>query len=130
MVIAIFVNGAYHKYTLGYNFSIPTTPQKISVSELVVIFGAHPCFWPFFGLCRIIGIRTFNFGPLGHQKMTQNDNGPGLGWNYGETSFFFVRPKSSFLDKNGFLTQKIQSWERHLFSLNNVFRSCPEHGKN
>ena len=49
MVIAIFVNRAYHHYTRGYNFPIGTTPNKISISELGVIFGAHPCYtyWPF-----------------------------------------------------------------------------------
>ena len=39
---SIFVNRAYHKYACGYNFSIRTTPIKISVSVLEVSFWAHP----------------------------------------------------------------------------------------
>ena len=42
MVIAIFVNRAYHKYTRGYNFPIQTSPKKISVSEQLVIFRGSP----------------------------------------------------------------------------------------
>ena len=38
IVIAIFVIGANDHYTRGYNFPIGTTPKKISVSELGVIF--------------------------------------------------------------------------------------------
>ena len=34
MVIAIFVNRAYHKNTRGYNFSNQTTPQRNSICEL------------------------------------------------------------------------------------------------
>ena len=44
IVIAIFVNGAYHQYTRGYNFPIRTTQKKISVSELGVIFWGSPLF--------------------------------------------------------------------------------------
>ena len=50
LVIAIFVDGANDHYTRGSNFPIGTTPKKFSVSELGVIFGAHPCFWPFWAL--------------------------------------------------------------------------------
>ena len=34
MVIAIFVDRAYHQYTQGYNFPMRTTPKKISFFEL------------------------------------------------------------------------------------------------
>ena len=44
MVIVIFVNRAYHKYTRGYNFLIRTTPKKISISEQWVIFRGSPLF--------------------------------------------------------------------------------------
>ena len=64
IVIAIFVDGAYHQYTRGYNFPIGTTPNKISVSELGVIFWGSPLFLALLGLCRIIGISTLNFGPF------------------------------------------------------------------
>ena len=63
-MIAIFVNGAYHKYTWGYNFPIGTTPKKISVSELGVIFWGSPLFLAVLGLCHDRGISTLNFGPI------------------------------------------------------------------
>ena len=97
MVIAIFVNRAYHKYTRGYNFPIRTTPKKNSVSELGVIFWGSPLFLAVLGLCHDRGISTLNFGPISTKlggtvraikKMTQNDNGPGLGRNYGESAVF------------------------------------------
>ena len=44
LVIAIFVDGANDHYTRGYNFPIGTTPKKISVSELGVIFWGSPLF--------------------------------------------------------------------------------------
>ena len=88
MVMAIFVNRAYHKYARGYNFPIQTNPKKISVSEQGLIFQGSPLFLAVLGLCRIISISTLNFGPfltkLGgtvHKIMTNNDNGPGNGRN-------------------------------------------------
>ena len=93
MLIAIFVNRAYHQYAWGYNFSIWTTPKKISVSELGVIFRGSPLFLALLGHSHFRGISTLNFGPLSTKiggtvqavmKMTQNDNGPGLGRNYGD----------------------------------------------
>ena len=62
MVITIFVNRAYHQYAWGYNFSIRTTPKKISVSELGVIFWGSPLFLALLGLCQFISISTLNFG--------------------------------------------------------------------
>ena len=97
MVIAIFVNRAYHKYTRGYNFPIRTTPKKISVSGLGVIFWGSPLFWAVFGHSHVRGATTLNFGPISTKlggivraikKMTQKDNGPGPGRNYGETGVF------------------------------------------
>ena len=44
LVIAIFVDGANDHYTRGSNFHIGTTPKKISVSELGVIFWGSPLF--------------------------------------------------------------------------------------
>ena len=43
-MIAIFVDGTKNHYTRGYNFPIRTTPKKISVSELGVIFLGSPLF--------------------------------------------------------------------------------------
>ena len=63
-VIAIFVNGAYHKYTQGYNFPIRTTPKKISVSELGVIFRGSPLFLAVSGHSHFRGISALNFGPF------------------------------------------------------------------
>ena len=94
---AIFVNGAYHQYTRGYNFPIGTTPKKISVSELGVIFGGSPLFLALLGHSHVRGIPTLNFGPISAKlggtvqaikKMTQKYNGPGPGRNYGETGVF------------------------------------------
>ena len=90
MVIAIFVNRAYHKYTRGYNFPIRTTPKKISVSEQWVIFWGSPLFLALSGYSHVRSISTLNFGPFSTKlggnvraikKMTQNDNRPGLKQN-------------------------------------------------
>ena len=42
--ITIFVNRAYHQYTIGYNIPIGITPKKISVSEVWVFFQGSPRF--------------------------------------------------------------------------------------
>ena len=93
MVTAIFVNRAHHQYAQGYNSPIQTTPKKISVSELWVIFQGSPLFLALLGLCQFISISTLNFGPFSVKldrikKMTQNDNGPGPGRNYKKTAVF------------------------------------------
>ena len=84
MVIAIFVNRAYQQYARGNNLD---HPKKMSVSELLALSGHSP----------IIIITTPNFGPFSRKlggtvraikKMTQNDNGPGLGRIYRETAVF------------------------------------------
>ena len=129
----------------GYNFPIWITPKKISVSELCVIFRGSPLFLAVPGHSPITIIITFNFGPFSTKlggtvrvikKMTQNDNGPGPGWNYRETAVFTFGRKV-FFGQKWVLTQKItqnflRDWylfgKRQLFSLNNFFRSWPEHG--
>ena len=114
MVIAIFVNRAYHQYAWGYNFPIRTTPKKISVTELGIIFQGSPLFLALLGLCRFISISTLNFGPFSTKlggtvrtikKMTQNDNGPCPGRNYRETGVFTFGRKVVFGLKMG-LTPK------------------------
>ena len=115
MVIAIFVNWAYHQNARGYSFPIQTTPKKISLSELWVIFQGTPLFLAVLGHSHItIIISTLNFGPsstkLGGtvqaiKKMTQKDNGRGPGRNYGETGVFTFGRKVFFGLKMG-LTPK------------------------
>ena len=108
VVIAIFVNRAYHQYAWGYNFPIRTTPTQISVSMLWVIFQGSPLFMALLGLCLFIDISTLNFGlfsaKLGGtvrtiKKMTQNDNGLGPSQNYGETGDFTFNGKVFFWPK-------------------------------
>merc|ERR1712140_15473 len=89
-VIAIFVNGANNHYTRGYNFPIGTTPKKISVSELGVIFWGSPLFLAFFGHSHFRGATTLNFGPISTKLgravrviKKMKDNGPGPGRNDG-----------------------------------------------
>ena len=69
-------------------------PRKVSVSKLWVIFRGSPLFLAVSGHSHFRGISTLNFGPFSTKvggtvraikKMTQNDNGPGPGRNYGET---------------------------------------------
>ena len=61
LVIAIFVDGTNDHYTRGYNFPIGTTPKKISVSELGVIFWGSPLFLAVFGHQRVRGATTLKF---------------------------------------------------------------------
>ena len=98
----------YYYYTRGYNFPIGTTPKKISVSELGVIFWGSPLFLAVFGHSHFRGATTLNFGPISTKlggtvraikKMTQKDNGPGPGRNYGETAIFTLSPKVIFWHK-------------------------------
>ena len=104
----------YYYYTRGYNFPIGTTPKKISVSELGVIFWGSPLFLAVFGHSHFRGATTLNFGPISTKlggivrvikKMTQKDNGPGPGRNYGETGVFTFGRKVVFGLKMG-LTPK------------------------
>ena len=113
-MITIFVNGAYNHYTQGYNFPIGTTPKKISVSELGVIFWGSPLFLAIFGHSHFRGATTLNFGPISTKlggtvrvirKMTQKTNRPGPGRNYGDTGVFTFGRKVIFGLKMG-LTPK------------------------
>ena len=63
-MIAIFVDGTNDHYTRGYNFPIGTTPKKISVSELGVIFWGSPLFLAVFGHSHVRRATTLNFGPI------------------------------------------------------------------
>ena len=113
-MIAIFVDGTNDHYTRGSNFPIGTTPKKFSVSELGVIFWGSPLFLAIFGHSHFRGATTLSFGPISTKlggivrtikKMTQKDNGPGPGRNYGETGVFTFGRKVVFGLKMG-LTQK------------------------
>ena len=145
LVIAIFVDGANDHYTQGSNFPIGTTPKKISVSGLGVIFWGSPLFLAVFGHWRVRRATTLSFGPISTKlggivrpikKMTQKDNGHGPGWNYGETGVFTFGRKVVFGLKMGLTPKNHPKWhfppwlfgQRALFSLNNFFRSWPEHG--
>ena len=144
-VTAIFVDGTNDHYTRGSNFPIGTTPKKFSVSELGVIFWGSPLFLAVFGHWRVRRATTLNFGPISTKlggtiraikKMTQKDNGPGPGRNYGETGVFTFGQKVVFGLKMGLTPKNHPKWhfppwlfgQRALFSLNNFFRSWPEHG--
>ena len=113
-IIVIFINRAYHQFVCGYNLPMRTTPKKISVSELWVIFWGSPLFLAVFGHSHVRGATTLNFGPISTKlggivraikKMTQKDNGPGPGRNYGETGVFTFGRKVVFGLKMG-LTPK------------------------
>ena len=86
-------------------------PQKKSVSELGVTFWDSRLFLAVLGLCHDRGATTLNFGPISTKlggtvraikKMTQKDNGPGPGRNYGETGVFTFGRKVVFGLKMGF----------------------------
>ena len=66
---------------------------------------------PVFGHSHFRGATTLNFGPISTKlggtvraikKMTQKDNGPGPGRNYGETGVFTFGRKVVFGIKKGF----------------------------
>ena len=106
----MFVDGTNDHYTRGDNFPIGTTPKKFSVSELGVIFWGSPLFLAFFGHRHVRGATTLNFSPistklggtvLAIKKITQKDNGPGPGRNYGETGGFTFGRKVVFGLKMG-----------------------------
>ena len=139
-MIAIFVDGTNDHYTRGYNFPIGTTPKKISVSGLGVIFLGSPLFLAVFGHRRVRGATTLNFGPISTKlkgtvraikKMTRKDNGPGPGRNYEETGVFtfgrkvvlglkWVLPKK--ITQNNILGDDYLG-KGNFFSLNN-FSGC------
>ena len=129
----------------GLQLSNWNHPKNISVSELGVIFWGSPLFLAVFGHRRVRGATTLNFGPISTKlggivrvikKMTQKDNGPGPGRSYGETGVFTFGRKVVFGLKMGFTPKNHPKWhfppwlfgQRVFFSLNNFFRSWPEHG--
>ena len=129
----------------GLKLSHRNHPQKNSVSELGVIFWGSPLFLAVFGHSHVRRATTLNFGPISTKlrgiiraikKMTQKDNGPGPGRNYGETGVFTFGRKVVFGLKMGLTPKNHPKWhfppwlfgQRALFSLNNFFRSWPEHG--
>ena len=132
LVIAIFVDGTNDHYTRGYNFPIGTTPKKFSVSELGVIFWGSPLFLAVFGHWRVRRATTLSFGPISTKlggiiraikKMTQKDNGPGPGRNYGETGVFTFGQKVVFGLKMG-LTPKnhpLIIWAKETFFFEQLF---------
>ena len=72
---------------------------------MAAIFLGSPLFLAVLGLCHNRGISTLNFGPFSTKlggtvraikKMTQKDNGPGPGRNYGETGVFTFGRKVVF----------------------------------
>ena len=115
-------------------------PSLVCVSfELGVIFLGSPLFLAVLGLWHDRGATTLNFGPISTKlggtvrvikKMTQKDNGPGPGRNYGETGVFTFGRKVVFGLKMGLTPKNHPKWhfppwlfgQRHFFSLNNFFR--------
>ena len=98
-----FVKRAYHRYAWGCPKKV-STPKKISVSELWVIFGGSPRFLAIWGHSHFKSISTFNSSTKlgGTVRAIKNDNGPGSSRNYGETAVFTFVQKSVFLAKNPF----------------------------
>ena len=114
MVIAIFVNRAYHQYTRCYNFPIRTTPKKISVSKLGVIFWGSPLFLAVFGHSHFRGATTLNFGPISTKlggtvraikKWPRRTTDP-VRAGFTEKRAGYLLPKSGFWPKNGFYPKK------------------------
>jgi len=116
MVIAIFVNRAYHQYAR-------------------VIFRGLPLFLAVPGHSPITSISTLNFGPFSTKlggtiraiKMTQNDNEPGPGRNYRETGVFtfgrevFFWPKIILENGTFFFVQFFPVVARTWLELKSVF---------
>ena len=59
----------------------------------------------FLGISKSFGAHITE-KPPGHQKMTRNDNGPGPGRIYGETTVFTFGRKVFFFAKNPFFSKK------------------------
>merc|ERR1712147_228522 len=133
-VIAIFVDGANDHYTRGYNFPIGTTPKKISVSELGVIFWGSPLFLAIPTLEGQLPLILVRFqrnlgessGPSKNDPEGQRTrSGPELRRN----GRFYVRPKSVFWPKNGSYPKKSPKmtfspliiWAKGLFFFEQLF---------
>ena len=98
----------------GLQHSHSDHPKQISVSKLGVIFRGSPLFLAVSGHSHVRGATTLSFGPISTKlggivraikKMTQKDNGPGPGRDYGETGVFTFGRKVVFGLKMG-LTPK------------------------
>ena len=122
----------------GLQLSHSDQPEKNFRFRAKGHFRGSPLFLAILGLCHFRGISTLSFGPISTklggtvraiEKMTQNDNRPGLGWNYGETDIFtFCRkvvfwPKIGFNPKNHpkFLKTLISIWEKATFFFEQLF---------
>ena len=111
LVIAIFVDGTNDHYTRGYNFPIRTTPKKISVSELGVIFWGSPLFLAIPTLEGQLPLILVRF-----QRNSGESSGPSKNDIEGQRTRsgpesrrngrFYVRPKSGFWPKNGSYPKK------------------------
>ena len=129
----------------GLQLSHRNHPQKNFSFRARVIFWGSPLFLAVFGHSHVRRATTLNFGPISTKlggivraikKMTQKDNGPGPGRNYGETGVFTFGRKVVFGLKMGLTPKNHPKWhfppwlfgQRVFFSLNNFFRSWPEHG--
>ena len=101
------------------------------------IYWGSPLFFAVFGHSHVKGVPTLNFGPISTKirgtvqaikKMTQKDNRKKSVFAFGRQVFFGL--------KKGFTPKNHPKWhfppwlfgQRHFFSLNNFFRSWPEHG--
>ena len=107
LVIAIFVDGTNDHYTRSSNFPIGTTPKKISVSELGVIFWGSPLFLANptlevqLSLILVLFQRNSGNRP-GHQKNDPEGHRTWSGPELRRNGRFYIRPKSGFWPKNGF----------------------------
>ena len=84
-----------------------------------VIFQGSPLFLALLGHSHVRGISTLNFGPISTKlggtvraikKMTQKDNGPSPGRNYGETDVFTLGQKVVFGLKIGYNPKNQPKW--------------------
>ena len=90
------------------------TPLMMMIMAIVMTMIMMMMFLAVFGHSHVRGATTLNFGPISTKlggivrvikKMTQKDNGPGPGRNYGETGVFTFGRKVVFGLKMG-LTPK------------------------
>ena len=112
-------------------FPFGPPPKRVSFRAMGHFWGS-PLFLAVLGLCHDRGISTLNFGPFSTKlggtvraikKMTQNDNGPFPGANYGETAekcFFgqkcILSPKhSKFLKRLIYILEKGTFFFERLF---------------
>ena len=137
--------GISHIYP-GLQLSRSDHPQKSFVSEQWVIFRGSPLFLDVSGHSPITSISTLNFGPFltklagtvqAIKKWSRMTADPVRAGITEKPSFLRSAEKCFFFGWKCILTQKntqnfFRDWylfgKRQLFSLNNCFRSLPEHG--